>query len=356
MKSSLYKILGVGISLAWTSMGTVMPAHALDIPVMVDVVPPGGGPAAPQTIGTIVVSTGAAGAPPLTGSFTLAAQYDWLDDWYDFRWINLVTAGPSPGGPLPAIDPQIGQIAPGQLPNNLGDDRPYYFNEGNWTANNPAGTHVERTGTIFTDAKGGHPNETVITFNTYLVADDVTAGGFPNQQFCILAGFSWTYNQNTQPANPPAIVIGALIPLPGTSVADITTALANAAGAGGGGVFPSPVGAIPAGDAWEPITGCTLSNCCGNNVREGGEECDGADDAACVAQCQADCTCPPPAGCGDGNCGGGENCFTCPSDCGVCPDPCPAMSTWGAVVLTCLILTAATIMLRKQQRETRYEG
>jgi len=31
---------------------------------------------------------------------------------------------------------------------------------------------------------------------------------------------------------------------------------------------------------------------CGNNTREGAEECDGTDDAACSGLCHADCTCP----------------------------------------------------------------
>lgn len=33
---------------------------------------------------------------------------------------------------------------------------------------------------------------------------------------------------------------------------------------------------------------------CGDDVREGTETCDGADDAACPGQCLLDCTCPPP--------------------------------------------------------------
>lgn len=31
---------------------------------------------------------------------------------------------------------------------------------------------------------------------------------------------------------------------------------------------------------------------CGNNLREGTEQCDGTDAAACPALCQADCRCP----------------------------------------------------------------
>lgn len=31
---------------------------------------------------------------------------------------------------------------------------------------------------------------------------------------------------------------------------------------------------------------------CGNNIREGTEQCDGTDDASCPGLCQTDCTCP----------------------------------------------------------------
>jgi hypothetical protein len=44
--------------------------------------------------------------------------------------------------------------------------------------------------------------------------------------------------------------------------------------------------------------------CCGNGIQEGGEICDGADDAACGAgSCQSDCSC-----CGDGIANAGEQC------------------------------------------------
>jgi len=42
--------------------------------------------------------------------------------------------------------------------------------------------------------------------------------------------------------------------------------------------------------------GCAAACCpapgCGNNVKEGSEQCDGTDDAACPGNCHADCTCP----------------------------------------------------------------
>ncbi len=58
---------------------------------------------------------------------------------------------------------------------------------------------------------------------------------------------------------------------------------------------------------------------CGDNIRQGGEACDGTDDAACPALCQTDCTCPPF--CGDGSVDAGEQCddggetASCDDDC-----------------------------------------
>lgn len=51
---------------------------------------------------------------------------------------------------------------------------------------------------------------------------------------------------------------------------------------------------------------------CGNNIREGTEQCDGTDDGACPGLCQADCTCS------------GE--------------PIPTVSEWGMVILMLSLL------------------
>ncbi len=63
--------------------------------------------------------------------------------------------------------------------------------------------------------------------------------------------------------------------------------------------------------------GCTIKipTICGNNIREGIEECDGKDDQACLGRrCQRDCTCPVPT-----------------------------LTGWGLIALTLLLLSAITI-------------
>ena len=82
----------------------------------------------------------------------------------------------------------------------------------------------------------------------------------------------------------------------------------------------------------EDCTNCTTDcNTCGDGCCVSGE-------TACT--CLADC----PAQCGDGCCSPGETFETCPADC----EAIPAASTWGVAVLTFLILTTATVLLRRQ--------
>jgi hypothetical protein len=47
---------------------------------------------------------------------------------------------------------------------------------------------------------------------------------------------------------------------------------------------------------------------CGNNAKEGAEQCDGIDATACPGQCRADCTCPPLPACGNDILETGEEC------------------------------------------------
>jgi len=67
----------------------------------------------------------------------------------------------------------------------------------------------------------------------------------------------------------------------------------------------------------------TQHQTCGNNLREGSEQCDGTDAAACPGQCLGNCTCPKEGG------------------------AVPAVSEWGLIVLTLLVLCAGTIMFSR---------
>jgi hypothetical protein len=93
-------------------------------------------------------------------------------------------------------------------------------------------------------------------------------------------------------------------------------------------------------------------NCCGNNIANGTEECDGTDADACSGECRADCTCPPPptgaccdqltdtcteglteAECADDSAdqnrwgGEGSTCATIDPPCQPCQEPCSACSS-----------------------------
>lgn len=119
----------------------------------------------------------------------------------------------------------------------------------------------------------------------------------------------------------------------------------NACGGGAGG-FHSTINVavisgqellIRVGGFNDSGTGNLLISCdggpgtCGDGiVNKVAEECDGADDAACPGECQANCLCPPDAICGDNIVNqAGEDCdgtddSACPGECGpkcTCPPP-----------------------------------
>jgi hypothetical protein len=50
-------------------------------------------------------------------------------------------------------------------------------------------------------------------------------------------------------------------------------------------------GGVEAGHLGAPLHDPRDSPVCGNNVKEGAEQCDGSDATACPGSCQANCTC-----------------------------------------------------------------
>ena len=187
--------------------------------------------------------------------FTFDPAYAFLDEWYDFQWVQLVDSytingvaqNPIPViGALPGIDPQIGQNVPGALPDPpaQGDSSPYYYNSQNWDTGvfGPDNIHTEGTGSRFVDYRAGHPAGTVITFHTYLVASSDTDPSIGATEFCILGGIEWTYTQNTGGIEWTASLLAGA-----GNAASINGAIANA----------NP--AFPAG--WTALSGCTFSEC-----------------------------------------------------------------------------------------------
>ncbi|MFT4569836.1 MAG: secreted trypsin-like serine protease [Hyphomicrobiaceae bacterium] len=85
------------------------------------------------------------------------------------------------------------------------------------------------------------------------------------------------------------------------------------------------------GNAQYQATATTFSSdppVCGDNSREGSEECDGTDDSACPGLCSVGCECPAPV-CGNDTVESGETCdgsddSACPGECtGGCECPAP---------------------------------
>ena len=107
---------------------------------------------------------------------------------------------------------------------------------------------------------------------------------------------------------------------------------------------------------------CVLPVCGDNVVNQASEECDGTDDAACPEQCQADCTCPPPAICGDNvvnqaseQCDGTDD-AACPEQCSaVCQcesgggGGIPTVSQWGIATLALLLLVGARVYFTRRR-------
>jgi hypothetical protein len=177
-------------------------------------------------IGSIDVQTGVGGnTDRIDGKFTFDAPFGFLDDWYDFRWINVVTAVTGAASPLfpngaPAIDPQ----AP---PTNAAEDNePFYYNtatEWNPNINTQAGpTHTNGVGSTFTDAPQRAAGNG-FDFSTYLVARNVTAPG-DKKKVGVLAGFTWTYT-----GTGDASTFGAAIAIGAGDATAINNAIGNAA-------------------------------------------------------------------------------------------------------------------------------
>lgn len=231
--------------------------------VTATVAPPGGGAPVAVGIGNIAVAVGpganiradftfAGAAPGFPGGFAF------LDDWYDFVWINIVT-GYTVGGvqpvngmgqpiiPFAGIDHVLPLIDQPPVAAGGDDNLPFYYTNAEWaagmfgaTAINPASGVAGTPPSRFVDARGGWPATAVITFETYLVVRSITDPGIAAHEIVVLDGFTWTYSQGP-PGGPTTAGGAAIAANPGR----VDTAMGNAAGGG----FPPPGGAgTPAWD------------------------------------------------------------------------------------------------------------
>ncbi len=149
------------------------------------------------TIGTLVANNNFDGHPSgMNGHFTFADRYAYLDKYYQFDWVNIVTDEPREASGLwpeyPAVDPQ----APPQ--NNNEDDEPYYYNRGEWDRNTFADETIHEEGKFsqFIDFPN-QPETRTIEFMAFLVARDIRDADkrqFDDKRFCALAGWDWTYD------------------------------------------------------------------------------------------------------------------------------------------------------------------
>ncbi len=273
MESASQRLVGLGLAMIFLIGSYPAAAGTSEIPVAVEVQGIG-----EVEIGNIAVNDNDGGGGGIVGDFTFKPPYGFLDEWYNFRWINVFVAYtvdgapedydndgnpdmpqpdfPTPSPPfieLPAIDPVAGPFVGDE---DYNDDAPFYFTDAEHAACMAAGFGVicvPGVSSTFSDNRLGWPPGTVITFATYLVAESVTDPDQEATTGCLLAGFEWTYTQNTG-----AQMQTLSIPSPGgADAARVNTAIANATedhpdnGTADDGNF----------GAWTVTTGCTLSEC-----------------------------------------------------------------------------------------------
>jgi hypothetical protein len=211
--SSLATRLCLTIVLTFVLSSAASAGLIFDVNVMVQ------GYTGPQKIGSIEVNTGAPDKPDeIYADFTFSDAFNEsiLDGWYNFRWVQVVTEESTPVPPLftiPSIDPLPKQYMGGIAENaKFADNLPYYDPE----------TRKEGISSSFLD-QPIRPAGSILKFDTFLVAEDITAGDFAGQQFSVLAGFNWTYTAG----DPAKSTTGVQIAIEAATIAGINTALGN---------------------------------------------------------------------------------------------------------------------------------
>jgi PKD domain len=194
----------------------------LKIPVTAAVIPKGGGTASNVQIGELRAE--ALGGNAVGAYFEFDTDYSYLDNCYDFRWINVVRSESSGGEPQPVV-PIIGAL-PGIDPpvGSSGDYLPFYHGQAEWELGSYLGTPIRKEGafSLFVDSPNGI--DKAVVFHTYLVATDSAEGALSPQTVMVLAGFSWRFSNPTfEPLAGESRLCGPLAASPET----VNLALAN---------------------------------------------------------------------------------------------------------------------------------
>jgi hypothetical protein len=225
---------GITVSL----VAGVASAGTLNVNIMANVM----GYANPVQIGSITANDQFAGLGTgnvgLTATFNFGGSFGFLDNSYDFDWVQVVTAQTTPPGgtaffpgTLPTIDPIASQNP---------DKYPFYYSKTEWNANTFAGQtiHVDSLSSTFGDVPK-QTNGFVFNFSTYLVVRDQGKWSLSGTNgFDVLGGFSWTYtgsgtNFLADGTNQGSSAVGSALNGGNAQVTQINTAIADAIAASG---------------------------------------------------------------------------------------------------------------------------
>lgn len=143
-----------------------------------------------------------------TGVFTFTAPHGQLDNYYDFRWYQIITAAPNAvltsaqtkfkdsGGnytvapTVPFVDPPAGGYKY-QEAGGGADNDPFYENSGNGVYAYP--NHSAKSVANTSSSTDDNPGPAEVYFETYLV---VAGGDIGANKFGVLAGYSWNTHLN----------------------------------------------------------------------------------------------------------------------------------------------------------------
>ncbi|GGA36228.1 PEP-CTERM sorting domain-containing protein [Okeania sp. KiyG1] len=187
-----------------------------------------------MVIGTLDAKIDTEDSGRIIGEFLFAPEKAFLDDWYDFRWVNVETKY-TVDDVMEMTDPVLGKlpaIDPAPFPFDMNEDNePYYFNDTEWANGvfNGVKIHEEGKASRFVDRPRDGNKNSMIDFTTYLVVDNLTDPTFPKTTFDVLGWFDWTYDNKGNFVNGMS-TIGTIssVVTDGNSINPINTAIGNA--------------------------------------------------------------------------------------------------------------------------------